>query len=120
MSPKSSNLGLTGLSPEPAPPEPEHEDLNAWYFIRAGLGLNLFVAVLLVVAAPRGRNADTVATVHAMVAFFSVAIWGGIALVAIPTLLVQMVRRTRAHRKSLLPGKSPGIWDGWIDGPGTS
>jgi len=89
-------------------------------FVRMGVGLSLIVASVLVVVGLKRRDADTIASALGVLLLFSVAIWGGIGLIAIPALLTQMVRRTWAHRRSLRRGKNPGVWDDWIDGPGSS
>jgi hypothetical protein len=93
------------------------EELNAWSFARMGLGLNLVVVAILVMAGLGHYNADFIPSAIGVAAGFSIAIWGGITLVAVPALLVQRVRRNWAHRRSKRRAGSPGLWDDWIDGP---
>jgi hypothetical protein len=95
------------------------EELNAWLFIRMGLGLSGIVVAGLVMEVLRHFSADLILSALGLLAFFSIAIWGGNALVAIPTLLVQRLRRPWAHRRSKLRAGIPGLWDDWIDGPRT-
>ena len=67
------------------------EDLSAWDFIRVGLALTV-VAVAVLAACGR-YDADFIPSALFVLALSSIAIWGGITLVAIPTLLFQRMRR---------------------------
>jgi hypothetical protein len=101
------------------------EELKAWDFVRMGLWWTLLVVAFLVMAvldiAGLGHyNAGFIPSALLRVAaVFSIAIWGGIGLVAIPTLVVQRMERIWAHRRSKRRAGSPVLWDDWIDGPGS-
>jgi cytochrome c biogenesis protein CcdA len=100
------------------------EELKAWDFVRMGLLCTLVVVALLVMAglvmASQGDyNAEFIPRALRLAVGFSIVIWGGIGLVAIPTLVVQRMERIWAHRRSKRRAGSPGLWDDWIDGPGS-
>jgi hypothetical protein len=92
------------------------EDLNAWDFIRVGLALT--VVAIAVLAACGRYDADFIPSALFVLALSSIAIWGGLTLVAIPTLLFQRMRRALARRRSKSRAETLGTWDDWIDGPG--
>jgi hypothetical protein len=119
---------------EPSRPEPSSmarqtagavEELKAWDFVRMGLWWTLlvlaFLAMAVLVVAGHGHyNANFIRrSLLRVAAVFSIAIWGGIGLVAIPTLVVQRMERTWARRRPKRRAGSPGLWDDWIDGPGS-
>jgi hypothetical protein len=101
------------------------EEVTAWDFVRLGLWWTIVVDAFflvmadLVLVALGDYNADLIRRSLGVAACFSIAIWGGIGLVAIPTLVGQRMQRIWAHRRSERRARGPGLWDGWIDGPGT-
>ena len=100
------------------------EELKAWDFVRLGLWWTLVVVAVLVMAVlvmavPGHYNADLIPNALRVAAGFSIAICGGIGLVAIPTLVERRMQRIWAHRRSKRRAGSPGLWDDGIDGPGS-
>ncbi len=96
----------------------EDENLSAWDFVRVGLALTLIFAAVVMVVAGLGRiTSDTIPVALFVFAMLLIVIWGGLTLVAVPTLLIQRVRRAWACRRSKRRASLPGIWDDWIDGP---
>jgi hypothetical protein len=116
--PKVAAAPLTHLSQKAGPSASPNEELTAWDFIRVGLAFDLIIAVVILVVSALGRmTVDTIPVGVAVFLLVSVAIWGGVGLVAVPTLVMQRVRRTWAHQCSKRRRKSPRVWDDEIDGP---
>jgi hypothetical protein len=93
------------------------EELRAWDFIKVGLAFDLIVAAVIVFVSLGPMTPDTVPVGLAVFALVSIAIWGGLGLVAVPMLLARRVRRAWARRLAKHRAGVPGTWDDWIDGP---
>jgi hypothetical protein len=95
----------------------EREEPGVRYFFSFGVALTFIaLAVLMIAVLPR-LNSDSIGTALIVLAFFSIAIWGGIALVAVPTLLATAVLRARRRRGLTYRADVSATWDDWIDGP---
>jgi hypothetical protein len=91
--PNPDNASPDKPSPKAKRSAGEREELSVRYFFSFGLGFTLIVFAILVIAVLPRFNSDSIGGALAVLAFFSIAIWGGIALVAVPTLLTAAVRR---------------------------
>ena len=69
------------------------EELRAWDFIRVGVAFDLIIAAVILFVSLGRITVDTVPVGLAVFAMVSIAIWGGLGMVAVPTLLVQRTRR---------------------------
>ena len=93
------------------------EELRAWDFIRIGVAFDLIIAAVILFVSLGRITPDTVPVGLAVFAMVSIAIWGGLGMVAVPTLLVQRTRRAWARRRSKRRADATGTWDDWIDDP---
>jgi hypothetical protein len=90
-------------------------ELSVRNFIQTGLAFELIIAAVILVVSALGRiTADIIPVGLVVFVMISFGIWGALALVAVPTFLVQRVRRTWTRRRAKHLDRT---WDDWIDGP---
>jgi hypothetical protein len=100
--------GKAACSPRP------DEGLSAWDFIRTGLVFTVIVAAVIAVVSSVGRiTFDTVPVALLVLLMVSIAIWGGLALVAVPDAAPRRSRENNSSAEQASKGvESQSEWRG--------